>query len=492
MSRPAMAKSRAEKARASVPVPIPSVNVQQILEIVPGRFTETDWIAMVTLEEGEENVGEIMDDLVSQVMKHCFQVYLQRQRIPYTISQAKDATIQIIEWRFLVRDTGEACVAKDDSWQEEREPMSAITDSWAQGTVPVIHSSFIPHMEDEQLTLDEPNWINLASTPIIPTDECRLLELSASQPQSSSLGEESEVTTSEKMSTVEKAVEEMKSPSRSQEPVYQPVPSSQQQKPKQEYKPHPVPLRPTVSKSIKPLKASEKETQQPSQTVLKEDSQEDVSNLKQPVSSLQNIMKAQLGRHPHRKVVIYDEFGNIISVPKLDPSHLPVSCIQPQVEILSSCIETERQRADTIGINRFKSRKVSIKKTGQKGETTKDRSSFPQPSSADAMSRHMVKGKSNVPITLKSGILVEAMQLAPGVVMRDNSSTARSTFRGPKQEEATQEECIEKESERDLRPVLTTVPTPSITVDQLLKNHTPQVQPITRFQTNPSSLRGHS
>nr|XP_033810336.1 uncharacterized protein C2orf81 homolog [Geotrypetes seraphini] len=487
MSRPARAeKLRAEKARAAFPVPIPSVNIPQIVEIVPGRFTETDWISMVAVEEGEEYVGEMIDDLLAQVMKQCFQVYLQRQRIPYTINQAKDATIQIIEWRFLVRDTGEACVAKDDTWQEEKEPISVITDSWAQGTVPVIHTTFIPHMEDEQ-TLNESSWMNLASTPIISTDECRFIDLSSTQLPSLSLDEESEKTASEKISMVEKLEEEIltkwKAPSKLKELVYQPIPPSQDLKPKPEYKPHLVPLQPAEK---------ELSIQQPSQTILKQESQKDISKLKQLFSSKQTILKAQQGRLPQRKEVICDEFGNAIYVPKIDPSCLPVPYIQPQVEILDSYVEIERQRMDSYGINRPKGKKLSLKITDQRRGTITDLSSFPLPSSTDALSRQMIKGKSSAPISLKSVIVVEAMQLAPGVVMRDTSSSVPSSFRGPKQEEVKQKECIRKESDKDLRPVLTTVPTPSITVDQLLKNHTPQVHPITRFQTNPSSLRGHS
>uniref|UniRef100_A0A8C9C8F4 Chromosome 2 open reading frame 81 n=1 Tax=Phocoena sinus TaxID=42100 RepID=A0A8C9C8F4_PHOSS len=126
-------RSKVEKARPPT-VPVPQV------DIVPGRLTEAEWMALTALEEGEEVVGDILADLLARVMDSAFQVYLTQQCIPFTISQAREAMLQITEWRFLARDEGESAVAEDPTWGEDEEPLSCTTDAWAQGSVPVLHA----------------------------------------------------------------------------------------------------------------------------------------------------------------------------------------------------------------------------------------------------------------------------------------------------------------------------------------------------------------
>nr|XP_020751518.1 uncharacterized protein C2orf81 homolog isoform X1 [Odocoileus virginianus texanus] len=124
-------RSKAEKVRPPT-VPVPQV------DIVPGRLTEAEWIAFTALEEGEDVVGDILADLVARVMESAFKVYLTQQCIPFTISQAREAMLQITEWRFLARDEGES--AEDPTWGEDEEPLACTTDAWAQGSVPVLHA----------------------------------------------------------------------------------------------------------------------------------------------------------------------------------------------------------------------------------------------------------------------------------------------------------------------------------------------------------------
>uniref|UniRef100_A0A8C3X214 Chromosome 2 open reading frame 81 n=1 Tax=Catagonus wagneri TaxID=51154 RepID=A0A8C3X214_9CETA len=128
-----MTRSKAEKARPPT-VPVPQV------DIVPGRLTEAEWMALSALEEGEEVVGDILADLLARVMASAFEVYLTQQCIPFTISQAREAMLQITEWRFLARDEGESAVAEDPTWGEDEEPSACTTDAWAQGSVPVLHA----------------------------------------------------------------------------------------------------------------------------------------------------------------------------------------------------------------------------------------------------------------------------------------------------------------------------------------------------------------
>ncbi|XP_009462176.1 PREDICTED: uncharacterized protein C2orf81 homolog [Nipponia nippon] len=60
------------------------------------------------------------------------------ERVPFTVGQARDALLQIAQWRFLVRDEGETDPEGDGAWWEDEEPKPCATDSWAQGSVPVL------------------------------------------------------------------------------------------------------------------------------------------------------------------------------------------------------------------------------------------------------------------------------------------------------------------------------------------------------------------
>ncbi|XP_062430461.1 uncharacterized protein C2orf81 homolog [Rhea pennata] len=141
--RTATSRSRAEKSRPVIIVP-PQV------EIVPGRLTETEWLSLVSAEEREEEAGDIFAEFLDHVMKACYEVYLARQRVPFTVNQAKDAILQITEWRFLMRDEGELNLEEDATWQEDEEPEPCITDSWAQGSVPVTQEHLPPNPDKTQ------------------------------------------------------------------------------------------------------------------------------------------------------------------------------------------------------------------------------------------------------------------------------------------------------------------------------------------------------
>ncbi|XP_014968166.3 uncharacterized protein C2orf81 homolog isoform X2 [Macaca mulatta] len=162
-------RSKAEKVRPPT-VPVPQV------DIVPGRLNEAEWMALTALEEGEDVVGDILADLLARVMDSAFKVYLTQQCIPFTISQAREAMLQITEWRFLARDEGESAVAEDPTWGEDEEPSACTTDSWAQGSVPVLHAPTSEGLENFQGEVHSSGTspVSFAPTPALPfpTSHC--------------------------------------------------------------------------------------------------------------------------------------------------------------------------------------------------------------------------------------------------------------------------------------------------------------------------------
>lgn len=84
--------------------------------------------------------------------------------------------LQITEWRFLARDKGESAVAEDPTWGEDEEPSACTTDSWAQGSVPVLHAPTLEGLENFQGEVHSSGTspVSFAPTPALPfpTSHC--------------------------------------------------------------------------------------------------------------------------------------------------------------------------------------------------------------------------------------------------------------------------------------------------------------------------------
>lgn len=52
---------------------------------------------MVDRDGSEDFVEDIVDDLIGNTLDKCFELYIQKQVIPFTVSEAKDAILSIID-----------------------------------------------------------------------------------------------------------------------------------------------------------------------------------------------------------------------------------------------------------------------------------------------------------------------------------------------------------------------------------------------------------
>ncbi|XP_007496974.1 uncharacterized protein C2orf81 homolog isoform X2 [Monodelphis domestica] len=371
-------RTKAEKVRPPT-VPVPQV------EIVPGRLNEAEWIALVSIEEGEDVVGDILAELLARVMDAAFKIYLTQQCIPFTISQAREAMLQITEWRFLARDEGETDVAEDPTWGEDEEPRASTTDTWAQGSVPVLHAPsppIPPGLEpisqpegtecSEQLPLHQKTWIScseeqslsfwepleLGPTPGPPPTP----ELSSQSPQHFvlphpcldsapnsypclSMWESSQISleTSSPMSphpSLDMYLWGSSQAPLTSQPTYvrspQPTPRSSfhpqgggdtQDQMEEADLPSPyylsVPLPPFLAS---PPWGLPKSRPLPAQVPS-------LSPTLLPAASAK-FMRLQLGRSYLAPGLVYDKMGQIIAMDPLDPTHLPQHQIQPLAKVV--------------------------------------------------------------------------------------------------------------------------------------------------------------
>ena len=105
-------------------------------EIVAGKFSENDWHQLVVEEENEAFCSRILEEMLHDTMQHCYQKYIERQLLPFTVETAREALLEIVELRYLERDCGETEQLLDSCWAEDDEAEAVAFDSWAVGAVP--------------------------------------------------------------------------------------------------------------------------------------------------------------------------------------------------------------------------------------------------------------------------------------------------------------------------------------------------------------------
>jgi hypothetical protein len=68
-----------------------------VLEIVPGKFNENDWLAVLDNDETEDFISDIFEDMWSDASKQIQQIYIRRQLLPYTLMMTENALSNVIQ-----------------------------------------------------------------------------------------------------------------------------------------------------------------------------------------------------------------------------------------------------------------------------------------------------------------------------------------------------------------------------------------------------------
>ncbi|XP_041090091.1 uncharacterized protein C2orf81 homolog [Polyodon spathula] len=396
--------------------------------------------------EGEEVVAEIFDVLMARVMEECYRAYLKKQLIPFTVMQARDAMVQIVEWRFLARDKGEVSVQCDPTLEEDEEPSLCGTDSWAQGSVPVVHTGLTPRGTDKQKLAELPAKENTEPMAHQP-------ETDTQQGQSKSIQKEienSDLTPRKQTPEIKREKKEPPVPKKTNL-SHNPTPPPKEQKAKRQYKPHRGAL----------LSA-------------------DMHNFTKPLEHSERDLLIQ--RSP---TITYDESGNITAVRRLEPARLPRPLVRPRVELVDTEVEAEQIRLAAIKAGwgalcrtvrgKDKSEAQRAREAGARPDRTVTKSTRKQISlcglAEPQASKSLYKEERQVPhghLSTMASLLLESMELSPGVVLREPSGARRGSWKGSTQEGRDYQANA-------LRPILPSVPRPLISVDQLLEGHSLQV-----------------
>lgn len=320
MSRQQGNKSREKPSRGgggAQSVPIPAVTT----DVVPGRVTNADWSKICATDDDDEYIGSLVEEIVESTLEKCYEKYIAKQVIPFTVMKAKDELLNLIEWRFLSHDSGEKNIELNNAWEEDAEPDPGIIDSWAQGSVPIILKRQPVHeiqtvvkaqseKEDEQTVDDATETISLATELATPATE-----------------------------------EDKKSALPTPRDEKQTSPAQKSTRKKIKYKKYTGRL---PSAHLGEMNQTLEQTE--SQLMARDISALDIN--KSPGSHLpmsqKSFLKLQAGRPPGNKDVTFDERGNVIAVMKLDNKSFPTHRVRVGYQIVDPEAEAAAQRLEAM------------------------------------------------------------------------------------------------------------------------------------------------
>lgn len=486
MSRAAQSKSRAEK-KAGQSAPTPAVTH----EIVPGKFNDSDWNKMVDQDDGEDFVADIMEELMSSTMTIIYNKYIEMQLLPYTLSQAKDAILTMLNWQFLSRDEGESANTDNRGWQEDEEPEPAPPDCWAQGSVP---KNIIMSRTPSVASLQEESASVVEEQPEVSSEEQADAVSDVMEPDASEFYTEN----------VEVVVPQDPPKSQGKSTVLELVPPA---------KLEPMPTEKKVRKPFKPYTGRIKsagvrtmyetldEGERKQQTTRAEQQRRLVEQ--EPVffdpmpHSVSSILKLQPGRPPGNRDVFYDAAGNVISMAKLDPDKLPAHRIKTRYTVVDPAVDEAQARLEAMRTGRYLAMKKVAKlpvagqpstESHQTERTQHERATV----KSDAMSlvsrvssdrtkftgmtgtgyRHDRSGPTPLPPPL-----LESMEVAPGVTVKEGLRVKRGQQLVPRSAEK-----FSLDDQAKLKPVATNLAL-AFSVKDFLKGAVPSI----RMQESPMS-----
>ncbi|KAK0043796.1 hypothetical protein Bpfe_026763 [Biomphalaria pfeifferi] len=428
MSR--QATNRGRQAEKTTKPPTAVATPTSAHDIVPGKYNENDWNNMLEKDSGEEFCLDIVEELSEKVLSAIYDRYIENQLYPFTISQAKNALTEIIEWQFLSRDDGEKDTELNLTWTQDEEPEPAVTDCWAQGSVP---KNYIPPLtplvgipEEEPVVVEEISKTPL-SAKVVKEDVIELPDFVSDNEEEAIKQEESNKETSTAVTKETKAKET-------------------QAKPK--FRPYRGKLK---SAKVGQMTESLEETEMKLYY-----SEVNIEPEKHTVSvivptSCASLLKAQNGRPPGNKEVTFDEMGNVVAVVKLDPEKLPNHKITVKYHVvdpaLESKLEAVKKASSKVKTHSFKTNietKVSIKSKHRLAATI---SPLPPP-------------------------LIEEMELSRGVIVKEGGRVKKGPGLFYRKLD------LLEEGQKGLKQLNLRIANPEFSVNDLLDRVTPILRPL--------------
>uniref|UniRef100_A0A5K4F8K1 Uncharacterized protein n=1 Tax=Schistosoma mansoni TaxID=6183 RepID=A0A5K4F8K1_SCHMA len=136
-------RSKAEKGK--------NINTSLIVQdVIPGKASESEWNELIEDDLAEKTCYDIVKDIVDESLSAIYQIYLNNQLIPFTVYQASLCLMQYIDLEFMSCDQGEPNINLNPEWFEDELAESSRIDSWAQGAISKTYYAKISDSEKPQ------------------------------------------------------------------------------------------------------------------------------------------------------------------------------------------------------------------------------------------------------------------------------------------------------------------------------------------------------
>ncbi|KAL6114360.1 uncharacterized protein ACO6RY_05143 [Pungitius sinensis] len=456
------AKLRADnRSRRSVQLNTPPTEELEVDDIIPVVLTHVQWTEMLIQEDSDEAVGELMEELLSEVMEGCFKVSIKRQVMPFSVSWAKSYLTQIVEQHILCPDEGG--VPEKTSKTEDTEPMPPPSDPWVKRCVPIVMANPRHHpasQQDDDIvqvpvqakpgvnqkcdimapTKRSPKKFEKQTSPIV-VHKLTKLQTIVQVPVQAKPGVNKQCDIMAPTKRSPKKFEKQTSPttrlSSNLKQVLSPFPPPKiNQKKKQRVNLPPIP-KPPPSKSVpSPSCSAEKK---------------DVDFYNYPTGSLYQLKR----NHP---------------IQKLDYSCLPRPCICPQYEIVDEKLTKPDSRIprelSTLKPGYNKRKEWTVTSPKQLFSSTNQLTKFQKGNKADIWQNRFPRTRKDCMVSSGS-LRLDTMVLAKGVSLLDSRAVERNPLISNSSAESTK-----------LMPIRSDIPMPRFSVDQVTSGPPPQVTPL--------------
>lgn len=68
-----------------------------VLEIVPGKFNETDWLSLLENDDTEDYIADIFESIWKATSKQIQDIYYRKQLLPFTLMRTENALSSVIQ-----------------------------------------------------------------------------------------------------------------------------------------------------------------------------------------------------------------------------------------------------------------------------------------------------------------------------------------------------------------------------------------------------------
>ena len=150
-----MSKSKNERRKAASP----SKDAQQIHTVnttIAGKLIVSDWCRIIHEDDSNDFISDLITDIVHNASDISTRKFIDSHARPYAISSCRKLLLDFIGWQCLQSDNGESHFADQLPFLDDEEPTVVKTDSWAQGSVPVLNKDNMPHiLEMSQVSINK-------------------------------------------------------------------------------------------------------------------------------------------------------------------------------------------------------------------------------------------------------------------------------------------------------------------------------------------------